>query len=87
MKNRVYLIMLFLLIGLGVFLVWQQAHAIPPACVYAEYWCTVQCWGEFSLDYCWEDGGQTYCWFYCVDFHRECGWTPPVYAMCEGPMK
>ena len=85
MINRFYAALLILLVMAGVFLVYQEAQARPVMCVYAEYWCTAQCQGSFSIDYCYEEGAHLYCWFICTFSSNQCGWTPPyVYAQCEG---
>lgn len=87
MNNRTYVLLLVFLTALGIFLVYQEAQARPVSCGYAEFWCTYECWGDFSTYDCWEDDGHLYCWFSCTDFGRSCGWFDPVYEICEGPTK
>lgn len=87
MKKTVPTLLLVTLLAVGVVLVYKEAQASIIACVMAESYCTVNCWGTFTLGDCWQYQGVTYCWFNCKDFyHPTCGWNDPTETQCQGDM-
>ena len=83
MKKHLGLLGLILLLGTGIVLVCLESQAIDLPCDQAEFWCVVDCWGDFSLDYCWESGPHTYCYFYCTYPDYCSHWSAnPVYSIC-----
>jgi hypothetical protein len=88
MEKLFYTLLILSLIGVGVFLIYHEASALPIACWQANDFCTTQCNGSFSLGECWEYNGQIYCFFSCSGFqYPSCGWEDPTSGICDGPIR
>lgn len=87
MKKVLSIFLLVLMLGVGVLLVYQEAHATIIACTMAQSYCLADCYGVFSLEDCWQYQGQTYCWFKCegIMIHA-CGWADPTVGECAGDL-
>lgn len=88
MKKEFLVFLLVLMLGVGVLLAYQEAHAYPYACLFVQDYCYINCNGLFSLDDCWVYQGETYCWFTCrrILLPDNCYWDDPTYGQCQGAL-
>jgi hypothetical protein len=83
MKKTVSSLALVLFLISAAVIVYLEAISIDLPCDQAQYWCEVDCMGNFSYGDCWDYGGHRYCYFYC-SFTGDCyHWSEAPSPVCE----